>query len=114
MEIDSPLPLGARARNSPSCSPALHREWRRAATAATSPRCRQDSSSARRAPLRPACFPCSVTRAKPVPPRRRPRRRWERATADSRSPSRAGRDLGVRVFVFSGTRAQKIETHPPF
>jgi hypothetical protein len=113
MEIASPLPTGAPTHVRLSRSPAFHWERRRAATAAAPLRRRQGSTSARRAPLRPTFSPHPAGRARPVPPRWRPRRRWERAGADGRSPSGPGRDLCVKVFDFSGTRAQKTKNPPP-
>jgi hypothetical protein len=88
-EIASPTPPGARARVRFPCSPALHQERRRAATA-TAPPCRWSRSTvARRARSPPKCSLGLVARAKPAPPRRRPCHRRERARADQPAPVEA-------------------------
>jgi hypothetical protein len=88
MEIDSPLPPGARACVSPSCSPVLHRERRRAATAAAPPR-RQPRSPASRCALPPPQHPLGlVGPTPPAPPRRR-----EHAGAERPGNVEAGQGL---------------------
>jgi hypothetical protein len=109
MEIASPLLPGARACVTSPCSPTLRRERRRYAAP---PRRRQDFPSASRTPPCPTCSPPPAGHAWPVLPRRRPRRRWEHAGADGRSPSGAGRGRFVRVLIFPGTRAQNPDPPP--
>jgi hypothetical protein len=88
--IASPTSPGARARVRSPCSPALHREWRCATTAAAPPHRQSCSTLSRRAPPLPNNSLGPVGPARPVPPRRRPRRRRERAGAERPAAVEAG------------------------
>jgi hypothetical protein len=88
MGTASPSPPSAHAHVSPSCSPVLHRERRRAATATAPPR-RQLQSPASRRVLPPPQHPLGlVGPAPPAPPRRR-----EHAGAERTGNVEAGQGL---------------------
>jgi hypothetical protein len=81
---------GAHARVSFSCSPALRRERRRAATAAAPPHRWSRSTIARHARSPPQCSLGPVGPARPAPPHRRPRRWRERARTERPADVEAG------------------------
>jgi hypothetical protein len=106
-----PHSCDAHARPSGQCSPAPRRDHEHAITAAAIHRRRPCSTPAHRAHHPPTSTTCPVGHAEPVHPRRRPRRRRERAGADP--PATSGRAKGITANSFPILRVHMQETKDP-